>query len=150
MDFKAFSEDNFDPIEWINKTLDNNEENSESYASTVLYRLQVMINEVNSSLEETSKYCIKDLPRILNQAETLEESSNSLKSRIDELNGKMNKLTSQDSQTVQLISQLQKLHLQLQNIQSKNENQITPFIETNDKSETASIQSIEISSSEKP
>lgn len=122
MDFKAFSEDTFDPIVWIDKTLDAAEpEAKESYASTVLYRLQVMIQEVDSSLEETSRQIIKELPRLLGHAESLEESADSVRSQVKQMDSKLCQLVSQDNEAAQLVEKLKQLQCEKEKLQSRDE-----------------------------
>lgn len=76
-DFKSFTEDNFDHVNWINDTLkpSEKEENSENYASTMVYKLQVFIQEINQSLEESALDVIKEIPKIQEQIDNLSEEA---------------------------------------------------------------------------
>ena len=136
MDFKAFSEEHFDPIQWIDKTLDSSPdpENKESYASTILYRLQVMIQEVDSSLEETSRQIMKELPKLLSQAESLEENANFVKNQVEDLNSKLHELISHDNESSQLIEKLKELHFEKERLSSRDE------IETDDNSVVINVE----------
>lgn len=75
MDIKSFSDESFDPVVWIDKSFDEltPDASRESHASAVVYRLQLFIQEINKSLEETAHSVIRTLPLVLRQAEQLED-----------------------------------------------------------------------------
>lgn len=109
METELFSSDSFDPVDWINGKLDCDsltEQNKESYASSLLYRVQVMTQEVNNSLEELSRHLIKDLPRVLSQAEVLEETSNSLNESFNQLRFQVKSIVDENESASKSIERL--------------------------------------------
>ena len=77
MDVKSFSDESFDPVVWINKSLHQatGEANQETHglAFRLQQQLQLLLQEINQSLEETAHQVIRSLPFVLKQAESLEE-----------------------------------------------------------------------------
>lgn len=70
-DIGALSEENFDAVDWINKTLKRSEDqkNKEAVVSTLVAKLQLYVQQVNSALEETSQQVLVSLPRIMIDAQ---------------------------------------------------------------------------------
>lgn len=70
-DIGALSEENFDAVDWINKTLKKSEDqkNKEAVVSTLVAKLQLYVQQVNSALEETSQQVLVSMPRIMCDAQ---------------------------------------------------------------------------------
>ena len=60
-DVKAFSGDDFDVKEWINKTFKQPEasQNKEQYAQSLVMKLQLLIAKLNASLEDQSEHILQ-------------------------------------------------------------------------------------------
>lgn len=54
----------------------------ESYTSNMVYKLQLFIQEINGSLEETAQQVISTLPRLLKEVESLEEDARTIKTEL--------------------------------------------------------------------
>ncbi|KAG8232847.1 hypothetical protein J437_LFUL012651, partial [Ladona fulva] len=77
MDISAFSVDNFDVKEWINDTLKNveSQDNLENVLSSLVMKLQLYVQQVNSALEDTSQQVLQNLPRVVRDTETLQREA---------------------------------------------------------------------------
>lgn len=75
MDIKSFSDESFDPVSWINKSFDRIgiDVMPENHAAGLVYKLQLFLQEINQSLEETAQQVIRSLPFVLKQTESLED-----------------------------------------------------------------------------
>lgn len=93
-DIGALSEDSFDSVDWINKTLKITEEQKskevdrfniyvkyilkdkhsfykllKAVVSSLVAKLQLYVQQVNSALEETSQQVLVSMPRIMSDAQ---------------------------------------------------------------------------------
>ncbi|XP_015784942.1 conserved oligomeric Golgi complex subunit 7 [Tetranychus urticae] len=95
MDFKAFTEENFNSVDWINDTLNSapKEENRENYASNIVYKLQLFIQEINQSLEETALSVIGNLPKLNRDIDVLCEQARTFKNDLVAIKGNVDKLS---------------------------------------------------------
>lgn len=106
MDVKAFSEENFDPVNWINTTFGGPESastNKESFASSMVYKLQLFVQEINSSLEETAQQVIHNLPKVVRETETICRDASLLKGEMRALKEEIVKIQQQSSKPIQTI-----------------------------------------------
>jgi phage shock protein A len=87
MDVQSFSEESFDPVTWIDKSFDQvpADGNRENHATGLVYKLQLFLQEINSSLEETAEQVIRSLPFVMKQAEALDEEIQTLKTKTDQI-----------------------------------------------------------------
>uniref|UniRef100_U5EWI3 Conserved oligomeric Golgi complex subunit 7 n=1 Tax=Corethrella appendiculata TaxID=1370023 RepID=U5EWI3_9DIPT len=116
MDISAFSDDNFDAAEWINKTYKNSE-NSQSkdvFVSSKLRKLQLYVQQVNSALEDTSQQVIQNMPRIMKEATVLAAETETLRKT---MNGVQNEIAKVQRETSALgkLERLDDLKSKLQN-----------------------------------
>lgn len=84
MDLSAFSNDNFDAKEWINTTFNSPDaqKNKEQYATNLVLKLQLMIQKVNSALEDTAQQVLQSLPRVLREVETMRQEAQLLQEQM--------------------------------------------------------------------
>ncbi|KAK0159641.1 hypothetical protein PV327_010735 [Microctonus hyperodae] len=84
MDVAAFSDDNFDVKEWINKTFKSTEaqDDKDGFVSSLVSKLQLYVQQVNGSLEETSQSVLSNLPRILRDTQLLQQEAIALKDKM--------------------------------------------------------------------
>ncbi|XP_012250674.2 conserved oligomeric Golgi complex subunit 7 [Athalia rosae] len=77
MDVSAFSDDNFDVKDWINKTFKSAEaqENKDAFVSSLVMKLQLYVQQVNGALEETSQSVLSGLPRVLRDTQVLQQEA---------------------------------------------------------------------------
>lgn len=116
MDVKSFSDGSFDPVSWINKSFAQipDDGNRESHASGLVYKLQLFLQEINNSLEETAHVVIRSLPFVLKQAESLEEEVHVLKKTTAQMHAELHGV--QDSESVE---QIRSLYHHMERLQSR-------------------------------
>ncbi|KAF2348671.1 Conserved oligomeric Golgi complex subunit 7, partial [Trinorchestia longiramus] len=93
MDLAPFSAEDFDPKTWINGIFKGQEKN-DKYASSLVMRLQLAIQEVNTSLEDTSQQLLSSLPRVVRDVESLGHEASLLKTQMDSLMADVQKVSS--------------------------------------------------------
>jgi len=84
MDVAAFSGDNFDPKDWINKALRSSDssQNKETAASSLVMKLQLMIAKLNSALEDQCAAVVQSVPRVIREAGQLEQEAGLLRDKL--------------------------------------------------------------------
>lgn len=90
-DLQAFSNDNFDAVEWINNTFRSvdSEANKETIASNMAFKLQLFVQEVNNSLEETAQQMLHNLPKVMREAEPFQQEAIQLNNQIKAVKDKL-------------------------------------------------------------
>lgn len=108
MDLSAFSKDDFDPKEWINKTFQCAEakENKEEFATTIVAKLQSFIQEVNISLEKTAEQVNQNIPRIAREIEVMQNEAKLLQQQMSNVKGDVMKVEYDSSQSMQVLLQI--------------------------------------------
>ncbi|GFY65548.1 conserved oligomeric Golgi complex subunit 7 [Trichonephila inaurata madagascariensis] len=108
MDLSAFSKDDFDPKEWINKTFQCAEakENKEEFATTIVAKLQSFIQEVNISLEKTAEQVNQNIPRIAREIEVMQNEAKLLQQQMSSVKGDVMKVEYDSSQSMQALLQI--------------------------------------------
>ncbi|KAG8182519.1 hypothetical protein JTE90_002057 [Oedothorax gibbosus] len=108
MDLSAFSNDDFDPKEWINKTFQCTEarENKEEFATTIVAKLQSFIQEVNISLEKTAEQVNQNIPRIAREIEVMQNEAKLLKQQMNSVKGDVMKVGHDSSESMQVLLQI--------------------------------------------
>ena len=98
-----------DQIGWINSAFATAEAKSasrESYTSSMVYKLQLFIQEINGSLEETAQHVISTLPRLLSEVESLEDDAHSIKADLN----KAKKSLAVDQDNASTVEKLTRMH----------------------------------------
>ncbi|CAG2100750.1 unnamed protein product [Medioppia subpectinata] len=105
IDLSAFSDQDFDPIDWINNWFDGVEDKSstEPLAADLVSNLQLLVQEVNNSLGESAQQMIHNLPKVLREAEGLQTDSLQLKTQLIANKQKLDKMTSDSSKSMQRL-----------------------------------------------
>lgn len=96
-------------IEWINSAFEGNDAAStskESYTSNMIYKLQLFIQEINGSLEETAQQVIATLPRLLKEVESLEDDARTIKAELARAKDEL----ATDSESAAAIEKLTAMH----------------------------------------
>ncbi|GIY61541.1 conserved oligomeric Golgi complex subunit 7 [Caerostris darwini] len=108
MDLSAFSKDDFDPKEWINKTFLSMDvkENKEEFATTIVAKLQSLIQEVNISLEKTAEQVNQNIPRIAREIEIMQNEARILQQQMNSVKGDVMKVEYDSSQSMQVLLQI--------------------------------------------
>ncbi|RNA00345.1 conserved oligomeric Golgi complex subunit 7-like, partial [Brachionus plicatilis] len=121
MDFSKFSDDDFDLKDWINNALrsqvDTNQ-SKEQFVGTLVTKLQVLIQEINNSIDETSHQTIQNFPRVLREIDVLKQEAFMLKEQMKSVREdllKVEKNTVSDS--MKLLLELDIVRTNLLNVQ---------------------------------
>ncbi|KAK4312456.1 hypothetical protein Pmani_016142 [Petrolisthes manimaculis] len=111
MDLHTFSQDNFDPKDWINNVFRSQEaqQNRDQYASSLVMRLQLAIQEVNNALEETSQQVVGSLPRVLRDIESLGHEVAVLKNQMNSVRQDIEKVEHNTAASMQTLVKLDTL-----------------------------------------
>ncbi|XP_046385615.1 conserved oligomeric Golgi complex subunit 7 [Ischnura elegans] len=111
MDISSFSADNFDMKTWINETLRNadSEENLENVLSTLVMKLQLYVQQVNSALEDTSQQVLQNLPRVVRDTETLQREAITLGEKMKIVKEEICKVEQDTGQSMVMPERLDRL-----------------------------------------
>ena len=91
MDVTAFSGDNFDPKDWINKALRSSEsgQSKEDVAGSLVMRLQLMIAKLNTALEDQCNAVVQSIPRVSREAGQLQLEAALLSDKLASIRSEM-------------------------------------------------------------
>ncbi|XP_072035028.1 conserved oligomeric Golgi complex subunit 7-like [Amphiura filiformis] len=106
MDFSKFLDDNFDVKEWVNgafRTQKDLPEQKDAHAATLVMKLQLFIQEVNNSLEETSQGALQSLPRVLREVEAVRQEASFLKEQMQLVKEDIKKVEEDTSQSMKML-----------------------------------------------
>ncbi|CAG2166012.1 unnamed protein product [Oppiella nova] len=108
IDLTAFSDHNFDAIDWINGWFASIEDKSatETLATNLVFNLQLLVQEVNNSLGESAQQMIHNLPKVLRDAETLHADSVELKRQMVSNKEKLHKMSLESSKSMERLMAL--------------------------------------------
>lgn len=101
----AFSDNNFDSNKWINNAfsdIDSNA-NKETIATNIVFKLQLLVQEVNNSLEETAQQMIHNLPKVMRETESLSRDSCVLREQMQTIKQKLSQMESESSKSMQTL-----------------------------------------------
>ncbi|KXJ29523.1 conserved oligomeric Golgi complex subunit 7 [Exaiptasia diaphana] len=116
MDFSKFSDQNFDVKEWVNAALRSRDEKTpmDAHASTLVMKLQLFIQEVNNSLEETSIQCVNCIPRVSREIENLRHEAALLKEQMHLVKEDIKKVEENTAQSMKLLMELDAVKSRMQ------------------------------------
>ncbi|KAF7379665.1 hypothetical protein HZH68_016613 [Vespula germanica] len=116
MDVSAFSEDTFDAKEWINKTFKSTEaqENKDAFVSSLVMKLQLYVQQVNSALEETSQSVLSSLPRVLRDSQLLQQEALALKEKMASVKQEIAKVEECTVSSIESLERLDRIKTQLE------------------------------------
>uniref|UniRef100_A0A1B6JSV6 Conserved oligomeric Golgi complex subunit 7 n=2 Tax=Homalodisca liturata TaxID=320908 RepID=A0A1B6JSV6_9HEMI len=120
MDISAFSDDSFDPKEWINKTFQtaDTQDNKAVIVNTMVKKLQLYVQQVNNALEETSQQVLQSLPRIMRDSEMLHQEAVTLRDRMQSVRQEIAKV---EKDTGEAMATLERLDIAKTRLQSSKE-----------------------------
>uniref|UniRef100_A0A0B7AI87 Conserved oligomeric Golgi complex subunit 7 n=1 Tax=Arion vulgaris TaxID=1028688 RepID=A0A0B7AI87_9EUPU len=112
MDYSKFMEDNFDAKDWVNAAFHKQKDSGVSmdqYATTVVMKLQVFIQEVNNVLEEASQQALQNLPRVVRELEAVKQESVILQDQMRVVKQDIQKVEQDTSQSMQSLLKLDRI-----------------------------------------
>ncbi|XP_059142129.1 conserved oligomeric Golgi complex subunit 7-like [Physella acuta] len=109
MDYSKFMDANFDAKEWVNSAFRNHKDSGVSkdqYATTMVMKLQVFIQEVNNVLEEASQQALQNLPRVVRELDAVKQESVLLQDQMRVVKQHIQKVEQDTSQSMQALLKL--------------------------------------------
>jgi hypothetical protein len=104
-DLKAFSDDQFEPVEWINSVLkadsqtteDEKEEKDAKNASEIVSRLQIFIQEINRSLEESAQNVLLSMAKVQREVQSIDDRADKMRRQLREVRRQVDQVQSSNS-----------------------------------------------------
>nr|CAD7198705.1 unnamed protein product [Timema douglasi] len=116
MDIAAFSDDNFEAKAWINKTFKSAEaqENKDAFVSSLVMKLQLYVQQVNSALEDTSQQVLQSLPRVMRDTELLHQEALLLREKMQLVKVEIAKVEQDTGQSMATLERIDNIKTELQ------------------------------------
>ncbi|KAH3692541.1 conserved oligomeric Golgi complex subunit 7-like [Dreissena polymorpha] len=109
MDYTKFLDDEFNVKDWVNNAFATNKEQGvakDQYATTLVMKLQVFIQEVNNVIEEASQQAIQNLPRVMREIEAVKQEAALLQDQMASVKHDIQKVEQDTSQSMQTLLKL--------------------------------------------
>ncbi|XP_052083064.1 conserved oligomeric Golgi complex subunit 7-like [Mytilus californianus] len=109
MDYSKFLEDNFDVKEWVNNAFRTPKEpnvSKDQYATTLVMKLQMFIQEVNNVIEEASQQAIQNLPRVMRELDAVKQEASLLQDQMKSVKHDIQKVEHDTAQSMQMLLKL--------------------------------------------
>ncbi|XP_067003846.1 conserved oligomeric Golgi complex subunit 7 [Anabrus simplex] len=116
MDVAAFSEDNFEVKDWINKTFRTAEaqEDRDGFVSSLVMKLQLYVQQVNSALEDSSQQVLQSLPRVMRDTELLLQEAKVLQEKMQSVKQEIAKVEQDTGQSMAALERIDQIKTELQ------------------------------------
>lgn len=112
-----FSNDEFSAVDWVNKTLKNagdTKDNKETIVNSFVSKLQLYVQQVNSSIEDTSQQVLLDLPKVVRDVQNLQRDAMVLKSSINDVEKQVAKVQEETGDGMKRLEYLDNIQTKLQ------------------------------------
>ncbi|XP_053401502.1 conserved oligomeric Golgi complex subunit 7-like isoform X2 [Mercenaria mercenaria] len=109
MDYTKFLDDEFDVKEWVNNAFSTSREqgvSKDQYATTLVMKLQMFIQEVNNVIEEASQQAIQNLPRVMREIEAVKQEASLLQDQMVVVKHDIQKVEHDTAQSMQTLLKL--------------------------------------------
>uniref|UniRef100_A0A1B6DV36 Conserved oligomeric Golgi complex subunit 7 n=1 Tax=Clastoptera arizonana TaxID=38151 RepID=A0A1B6DV36_9HEMI len=115
MDISAFSDDNFEVKEWINRTFRSLEaqENKNAFVNSMVKKLQLYVQQVNSTLEDTSQQVLHCLPRVMRDTEMLHHEAIFLQNKMQSIKEEIVKVEKDTGESMASLERLDRMKTEL-------------------------------------
>ncbi|XP_077983120.1 conserved oligomeric Golgi complex subunit 7-like [Glandiceps talaboti] len=117
LDFSKFLDDSFDVKDWVNsafKAQRDSPQQKDALASTLVMKLQLFIQEVNNSIEETSQQALQNLPRVLRDIEAVKQEATLLQEQMQMVKEDIKKVEQDTAQSMQMLLELDAIKSKMQ------------------------------------
>ncbi|XP_050312701.1 conserved oligomeric Golgi complex subunit 7 [Anthonomus grandis grandis] len=117
MDISAFSKDDSDVKEWVNRTLkpgENQNKRDGNYTMGLVMKLQLYVQQVNNSLEGCSVQVLNSLPKILRDVKVLQQDANVLKDKMSRVKQEIVEIEVDTRNSITTIEKLDMMKRQLE------------------------------------
>ncbi|XP_068625926.1 conserved oligomeric Golgi complex subunit 7 [Battus philenor] len=115
MDLKTFADDDFDSKKWINRawSVSGNQE-KEVFVSNAVTRLQLYMKQLTNSLDETTTQIVNSVPRILQDASSLQVEGALLQQKLVTLEQQVQGVEQQTGQSIESLQRIDRLKSRLE------------------------------------
>ncbi|XP_026499513.2 conserved oligomeric Golgi complex subunit 7 [Vanessa tameamea] len=119
MDLKTFADNEFDPKKWINKawSTSGNQE-KEIFVVNTVTRLQLYMKQLSNSLDETTTQIVTSIPRVLQDASTLQLEGALLQQKLVNLEEQVQGVEEQTGHSIKSLQKIDQLKSRLENAAS--------------------------------
>ncbi|XP_043460976.1 conserved oligomeric Golgi complex subunit 7 isoform X2 [Leptopilina heterotoma] len=116
MDVSAFSDENFDVKDWINKTFKSTEnpEIKQVFATVMVTKLQLYVQQINGALEETSQSVLSSLPRILRDTHLLQQEATALQDKMVVVKQEIANVEKDTASSIAVLERIDRIKTDLQ------------------------------------
>ncbi|KAM8961456.1 conserved oligomeric Golgi complex subunit 7 [Pelodytes ibericus] len=118
MDFSRFLADDFEVKDWVNTAFKSVQKDApgkvDSHAATLVMKLQLFIQEVNNSVEESSHQALQNMPRVLRDVEALRQEAAFLKEQMILVKEDIKKFEQDTAQSMQVLVEMDKVKSRMQ------------------------------------
>ncbi|CAD6245186.1 GSCOCG00013571001-RA-CDS [Cotesia congregata] len=116
MDIAGFSNDNFNVKDWVNKILEslNSQNDKDAYVTSLVMKLQMYVQQVNLTVEETSQNVLGSLPRIFRETQLLQQEAASLKDKLSVVKDEIAKIEKDTSISITSLAKIDKIKSDLE------------------------------------
>ncbi|KAJ0169793.1 hypothetical protein K1T71_014399 [Dendrolimus kikuchii] len=119
MELKSFAEDDFDPKKWINKAWSTSgSQEKEIFVANTVTRLQLYMKQLTNSLDETTTQIVTSVPRILQDASSLQLEGALLQQKLLALEQKVQDVEEQTGNSIESLQKIDQLKSRLENAAS--------------------------------
>ncbi|XP_026725563.1 conserved oligomeric Golgi complex subunit 7 [Trichoplusia ni] len=119
MDLKTFGEDNFDSKQWINKAwASSGNQEKEIFVANTVSRLQLYMKQLTNSLDETTTQIVTSIPRIVQDASSLQLEGALLQQKLMSLEQKVQSVEEQTGHSIESLQKIDQLKSRLENAAS--------------------------------
>lgn len=107
MDYSKFLDEDFDVKEWVNDAFKSHKEGSkDQYATTLVMKLQMFIQEVNNVIEESCQQTVQNLPRVVRELEAVKQEASLLQDQMTMVKTDIEKVEQDTAQSMQMLLQV--------------------------------------------
>ncbi|XP_046553450.1 conserved oligomeric Golgi complex subunit 7-like [Haliotis rubra] len=109
MDYSKFMDDNFDAKEWVNQAFQTHRDPGtpkDQYATTLVMKLQMFIQEVNNILEEAGQQALQNLPRVMREVDAVRQEASLLQDQMRTVKQDIQKVEQNTAQSMQTLLKL--------------------------------------------
>lgn len=109
MDYSKFLDDNFDAKEWVNTAFRSQKDPvaaKDQYATTLVMKLQMFIQEVNNIIEETSQQAVQNLPRVIRELDAVKQEAALLQDQMKMVKQDIQKVEHDTAKSMQTLLKL--------------------------------------------
>ncbi|CAF0924991.1 unnamed protein product [Adineta ricciae] len=116
-DFSKFFDDEFNVIDWLNQAFrlqKESNQNIDNYTGILITKLQMYIQEMNNTIEETSQQAVQQFPRVLREIDVLRHEATLLQEQMRTVRGDIQKVNQDTADGMRNLIQLDSVKNRIQ------------------------------------